>query len=92
MEFELDFSQLNLASHPDKVTPNEIKSVIENTKRPRLSEINGYPKEMFYNIECGYSNKKHILLIVSRIYEMKRQILQVKVADEEEIEFYYCKG
>lgn len=92
MDFELDFSQVNLSFNPDKITPIEIKSVFENTKRPRLRELLGYPSDEFYNIECGYSNKKRILLIASRIFDMKRQILQVKVADEDEIEYYYCKG
>ena len=86
MEFELDFSQLSLASDPDGITLAEIISTVKNEKS-RLTEIEGFPKDEFYTIEAGYSNKKKILLIASRIADGKRQLLQVKVADEEELRY-----
>jgi hypothetical protein len=91
MDLGLDLSEINLSEDPDGISPGEIASVFANLNS-RLVEINGYPKEDFYNIETGYSNKKRILMIASRLILEHRQILQVKVADENEIENYYCKG
>lgn len=54
--------------------------------------MKGFLKSEFHTIETGYGNKKRILRIVSRVSDDKRQILQVKVADEDEIEGYYCNG
>ena len=89
MEFEIDISLLNFASDPDGVSLSEILSVHSN-HRSRWKEMEGYPKEYFYSIQCGYSNKKRILLIASRIEGYKRQVLQVQVADEDQIDEYYC--
>ncbi|MFM9839878.1 MAG: hypothetical protein ACKVOQ_16550 [Cyclobacteriaceae bacterium] len=91
MDFDLDISQINFSDDPDRISLAEIVSVLKNGKS-RLKEVEGYPKELFYSVETGYSNKKRILLIASRLIENKRQILQIKVADENEIEVYYCKG
>lgn len=91
MEFDLDFSQLNLSSDPDGISLSEILSVLSNEKS-RLREMKGFLKSEFHTIETGYGNKKRILRIVSRVSDDKRQILQVKVADEDEIEGYYCNG
>jgi hypothetical protein len=91
MDFDLDISQINFSDNPDRISLAEIVSVLKN-ERSRLREMDGYPKELFYTMEAGYSNKKRILLIVSAIADDKRQILQMKVADEDEIEMYYCKG
>jgi hypothetical protein len=91
MDFDLDISQIDFSSDPDRISLAEIVSVLKNGKS-RLKEVEGYPKELFYSVETGYSNKKRILLIASRLIENKRQILQIKVADENEIEVYYCKG
>lgn len=91
MEFNLDISQLSLSSDPDGITLSEIISVLSNGKS-RLREMEGFSKSEFYTIETGYGIKKRILRIASRITNDKRQILQVKVADEIEIENYYCKG
>lgn len=91
MEFELDFSQINLLNDPDKITPAEIRSVFENPKS-RFKEMEGYPKEYFYNTECGYSKKKRILLIVlyvSNDEDSKQIVAQVKVANEGEIRKYF---
>jgi hypothetical protein len=91
MDFDLDVSQINFSNDPDHISLAEIVSVLKNG-RSRLKEVEGYPKELFYSVETGYSNKKRILLIASRLIKDKRQILQIKVADESEIEVYYCKG
>lgn len=91
MDWGLDLSEINLSGDPDGISPGEIISVLVNNNS-RLVEIGGYPKEDFYNIETGYSNKKRILMIASRTIREHRQVLQVKVADEIEIENYYCKG
>ncbi len=91
MDLGLDFSQLNLSSDPDGITPSEIVSVLSNEKS-KLREIEGYPREEFYSIETGYSNKKRILLIASRLMREKRELLQIKVADEDELQQYYCEG
>ena len=91
MDFDLDISQINFSDNPDGISLAEIVSVLKNV-RSRLKEVDGYSKELFYNVETGYSNKKRILLIAYRLVENKRQILQIKVASENEIEAYYCKG
>ncbi len=91
MDFEIDISQINLSGDPDGISLSEILSVNRNEKS-RLREIPDYPKKYFYSIEAGYSNKKRILLVASRILDDKRQIVQVKVAEESEIEQYYCNG
>ncbi len=91
MPFDLDYSQLNLSSDPDKITPIEIKSVIDNPKY-RFFWLDGYSLKDNYSIICGYSNKKRILLIASCILDNKCVILQVNVADDEQIEMYYCKS
>jgi hypothetical protein len=91
MDFDLDISQLSFSDNPDRISLAEIVSVLKN-QRSRLKEVEGFPKELFYSVETGYSNKKRILLIASRVVENKRQILQVEVATENEIEAYYCKG
>lgn len=88
---DLDLSQINLANDPDGVFLMEIRSVLQNAKR-RIREIQGYPRKYFYHISTGYSSKKRILLIASRIVTDKLQILGVKVADEKEIENFYCGG
>ena len=91
MDLDLDVSQINFSNDPDSISLIEIVSVMKN-ERSRLREVAGYPKEMFYNVETGYSNKKRILLIASRVVNDKRQILQMKVAVEEDIDEYYCNG
>ncbi len=91
MDFDLDTSQISFSDNPDRISLAEIVSVLRNGKS-RLREIDGYPRELFYSIEAGYSNKKRILLIVSAIEDDKRQVLQIKVADEDEISEYYCNG
>jgi hypothetical protein len=90
---DLDFSGLNEkdGDYPDGTSPSEIKSVLDNPKH-RLRPLHGYPLKDFYTIACGYSSKKRIRLIASRIENLNRKILQVKVADEDEIEQYYCGG
>ncbi|TAF72388.1 MAG: hypothetical protein EAZ53_16345 [Bacteroidetes bacterium] len=90
MNFELDFSQLNLVSDPDKITQIEIRSVIED-EDSRFEWMEGFPINEAYHTVCGYSNKKRILLIASNIPSSKRVILEVKVASKGEIKSYYCK-
>ena len=80
MDFDLDISQINFSDNPDGISLAEIVSVLKNV-RSRLKEVDGYLKELFYNVETGYSNKKRILLIASRLID-----------SENEIEAYYCKG
>lgn len=87
---ELDLTEINFSDEPDKISLKELTSVLSNP-RSRLKEIPDYPKEFFYSTECGYSNKKRVLLIASRLVGDRRQILQIKVADEDEIEIYYCE-
>ena len=91
MDFDLDFSQLSLLHEGDGITPTEIASVLSNEKS-RLIEIDGYPQDEFYAIETGYSIKKRVLWVATRILNDKRQVLQAKVADEDELTEYYCKG
>ena len=91
MDLDLDVSQINFSNDPDSISLAEIVSVMKN-ERSRLREVDGYSKGMFYSVETGYSNKKRILLIASRIVNDKRQILQMKVAVEEDIDEYYCNG
>lgn len=93
---DLDFSELNEkdGDYPDEITQLEIRSVLANSKH-RLSAIAGFPLKDCYTIACGYSSLKRILLVASMIVDdnnlLKRRILQVKVADEDEIDLYYCK-
>ncbi|MFM7486445.1 MAG: hypothetical protein ACKO13_05930, partial [Cytophagales bacterium] len=63
---------------------------MHKNERSRWKELEGFPIEYFYSIQCGFSNKKRILLIASRILGEKRQILQVQVADEDQLEEFYC--
>ncbi len=91
MDLDLDISQVDFSNDPDNISLAEVVSVIKN-ERSKLREVEGYPKEMFYSVETGYSIKKRILLIASRVANDKRQILQIKVADEGDINEYYCKG
>lgn len=91
MEFELDTSLLNLAGDPDKISLVEILSVHRN-HRARWREIEGYPKSLYYTVQCGYSSKKRILIMMSRISGDKRQILDVNVATEDQIDQFYCGG
>ncbi|MCH7402219.1 hypothetical protein ACFOUP_18565 [Belliella kenyensis] len=90
---DIDFSELSFVNgdYPDGISQKEILSVLANENH-KLYNIPGFPLKEFYNLACGYSSSKRILLIASRIVEMKRQVIQVKVADENEIESYYCKG
>jgi len=89
MEFELDISLLNLAADPDRISLAEILSVHRN-HRARWREIKGYPKSLYYTIQSGYSSKKRILIITSRIWGDKRQLLEVSVASEDQIDQFYC--
>ena len=86
-----DFSELSelRGDYPDGLTQKEIQFVLEKENR-RVANLPDFPKKDFYATTCGYSYKKRILLIVSRIANSKIQILQVKVASEQEIDFYYC--
>ena len=93
LPMDLDFSLLShdQGDYPDGISQIEVRSVLDNPAH-RLSPLKGYPLKDCYTIACGYSSKKRILLIASRIEQMKRQILQLKVADEDELEQYYCSG
>jgi len=88
---DLDFSELSEhdGDYPDGTSPSEIRSIFDNP-RHRLSPLEGYPLRDFYSIACGYSSKKRILLVALKIENLKMKILQVKVADEDEIEQYFC--
>jgi hypothetical protein len=86
---DLDFSQLNLSSIPDGISQREIVSVLDNPNH-RLREILGYPRKYLYTVATGYSSKKGIIMIASRIIGIRRQLLDVKVADELEIQRYFC--
>ena len=90
---DIDFSELSHArgDYPDGISQKELLSVLDNPNH-RLYNIPDHPLKEFYNLVCGYSHKKRILLIASRIVEMKRQVIQVKVAEEFEIDLYYCNG
>lgn len=90
MNFELDFSLTNLSNDPDKITPSEIRSVIEDVDS-NVIWMQDYPANEHYHLECGYSNKKRILIIILYIPRDKRVILDVKVADKKEIKQYYCQ-
>lgn len=90
MEFEIDISRINFTVNPDKLTLSEILSVHRN-HRSNWEEIEGLPKRLFYSLQCGYSNKKRFLLMASRIWENKRQILRLQVANEDQIQKYYCR-
>ena len=91
MDIEIDFSELSQrdGDYPDGITQFEVVSVLEN-QRHKLAPIENYPLKDCYTVACGYSSKKRILLVVSMIEYPKRKILQVKVADEEEIDHFYC--
>ena len=91
MEIESDFSQLGLSDYPDKVNPKEVISVLENPNY-KLWWLEGFIKSDAYHLICGYSCNKRILLIVACIVDTKRMILQVKVADEDDIKKFYCKA
>ena len=89
MDIEIDYSQLDFAGLPDGISMAEIVSVHLN-ENSRWEELEDFPIDFFYTIQTGYSSKKRIIMITSRIVGLKRQILLVKVADELEIERYYC--
>ena len=91
MEIDFSFLKEQNGDYPDKISQQEVMSVLDNP-RHKLSPIDGYPLKDCYTIACGYSSKKRLLLIASRIENSKRRVLQLKVADEEEIEVYYCQG
>jgi hypothetical protein len=89
MDFEIDYSRLDFAGLADGISMVEIVSVHTNDNS-RWRELPGFPLQLFYTIQTGYSKKKRMLMIFSRIIELKRQILAVKVAEEFEVELYYC--
>jgi hypothetical protein len=70
MDFNLDISEINFSTDPDRISQAQIVSVLKN-ERSRLMEVEGYPKELFYNVETGYISKKRILLVASRLIENK---------------------
>ena len=70
MDFNLDISEINFSTDPDRISQAQIVSVLKN-ERLRLMEVEGYPKELFYNVETGYMSKKRILLVASRLIENK---------------------
>lgn len=70
MDFNLDISEINFSTDPDRISQAQIVSVLKN-ERSRLMEVEGYPKELFYNVETGYIIKKRILLVASRLIENK---------------------
>jgi hypothetical protein len=90
MDFEIDYSRLDFAGLADGISMVEIVSVHTNDNS-RWRELPGFPLQLFYTTQTGFSSKKRILIVVSRIIEMKRQLLYVKVADEFQIDFYYCE-
>lgn len=50
MDLDLDISQVDFSNDPDNISLAEVVSVIKN-ERSKLREVEGYPKEMFYNVE-----------------------------------------
>ena len=70
MDFNLDISEINFSTDPDRISQAQIVSVLKN-ERSRLMEVEGYPKELLYNVETGYISKKRILLVASRLIENK---------------------
>jgi hypothetical protein len=90
MDFDLDISQINFSDDPDRISLAEIVSVLKNGKS-RLKEK---------DIQKNYSTALKLVIAIKRgfywlhlgLLENKRQILQIKVADENEIEVSYCKG
>ena len=70
MDLDLDISEINFSTDPDRISQAQIVSVLKN-ERSRLMEVEGYPKELFYNVETAYISKKRILLVASRLIENK---------------------
>ena len=70
MDLNLDISEINFSIDPDGISLAQIVSVLKN-ERSRLMEVEGYPKELLYNVETGYISKKRILLVASRLIENK---------------------
>ena len=89
MKLEYDHSRINWAFLPDNITLSETNSVL-NDRDNMLVWLPGYPMKDAYNLICGYSSKKRILLVATCLIETKLIILQVKVADKDEIKQYYC--
>jgi hypothetical protein len=71
MDLNLDISEINFSIDPDGISLAQIVSVLKN-ESSRLMEVEGYPKELFFNVETGYSSKKRILLVASRLIENRR--------------------
>lgn len=92
MEIDLDFSELNHSrgDYPDKISQKEIRSVYDNPTS-RIVELEGFSKELLFHMACGYSIAKRILLVAARFESGRIKLLQIKVADEIDIETYYCK-
>ncbi|MFC4872203.1 hypothetical protein [Negadavirga shengliensis] len=91
MDIDLDFSELyhNRGDYPDKISQKEILSVYTNPKS-RILELDGYPKTELFHLICGYGQSKRILLMAGKFENNRIKVLQVKVAEENEIERYYC--
>jgi hypothetical protein len=92
MNIDLDFSELyhSRGDYPDRITQKEILSAYGNPNC-RIFEMEGYPKKQMFHLACGYSISKRFLLIVGKFENNRIKILQVKVADESEIESYFCR-
>jgi len=71
MDLNLVISEINFSTYPDGISLAQIVSVLKN-ESSRLMEVEGYPKELFFNVETGYSSKKRILLVASRLIENRR--------------------
>ncbi|MBA4850455.1 hypothetical protein [Emticicia sp. BO119] len=92
LDFEYNFAALDLVRlfHEDKITKEEIIYVFENPKRHREEGGPNLENSVFIDIE--YTFKKRILLVAYTFISTTIDFIGAKVADEEDIDNFYCIG
>jgi hypothetical protein len=93
IEPEFDFSQLSAVSLQQlgNVTFNELIFVYKN-RRSRIYDMPELPKSLAYHFCIGLSSKSRFLFIALNYKNGKFCFLDVKLANENEIEEFWCGG
>ena len=90
-EYNFNYLDLILLHREYGIIPAEIISVIENV-RTKGRNLKGFPLKEGYRILTGFSNKQRILMVAFNTVGYQINLLQVKIADEDELNTYYCQG
>lgn len=89
-DFKFNFKKLDLEKlfREDRITQDEIIHVFENSNR--ILEEGDPSIENTIFIQIGYTPKKRITLIAYKFDQVIFDFIGAKVAEEFEIENYYC--